>query len=50
MKGEQDEKELAIKRAQLDSMRQAMEAVNQDSDIFSNAPSIDVSRKKGKIK
>lgn len=43
---EQDEKELAIKRAQLDSMRQAMEAVNQDSDIFSNAPSIDVSRKK----
>lgn len=38
------EQELAIKRAQLDSMREALEAVNNTGDIFSNAPSLDVAR------
>ena len=38
------EQELAIKRAQLDSMREALEAVNNTGDIFGNAPSLDVGR------
>ena len=38
------EQELAIKRAQLDSMREALEAVNNTGDIFANAPSLDVGR------
>ena len=31
------EKDLAIKRAQLESMREAMESINQSGDIFANA-------------
>lgn len=38
------EQELAIKRAQLDSMRAALETVNNTGDIFSNVPSLDVAR------
>ena len=38
------EQELAIKRAQLDSMREALEAVNNTGDIFSNAPSLDAGK------
>ena len=38
------EQELAIKRAQLDSMREALEGVNNTGDIFGNAPSLDVGR------
>lgn len=38
------EQELAIKRTQLDSMREALEAVNNTGDIFSNAPSLDVEK------
>ncbi len=38
------EQELAIKRTQLDSMREALEAVNNTGDIFSNAPSLDVGK------
>lgn len=38
------EQELAIKRAQLDSMREVLEAVNNTGDIFGNAPSLDVGR------
>ena len=43
---EQDEKNLSIKRAQLDSMRQAIEATNNTGDIFENASSLNVSRVK----
>ena len=35
---------LAIKRAQLDSMRAALETVNNTGDIFSNVPSLDVEK------
>lgn len=38
------EQELAIKRAQLDSMRAALETVNNTGDIFSNVPSLDVEK------
>ena len=38
------EQELAIKRAQLDSMRAALETVNNTGDIFSNVPSLDVKK------
>ena len=41
---EQEEKNLSIKRAQLDSMRQAIEATNNTGDIFENASSLNVSR------
>lgn len=41
---EQEEKNISIKRAQLDSMREAIGAVNSTGDIFSNAPSLDVGR------
>lgn len=42
---EQEEKNLSIKRAQLDSMRQAIEATNNTGDIFENVSSLNVSRK-----
>ena len=35
---------LAIKRAQLENMRQALESVNNTGDVFDNAPSLDVGR------
>ena len=35
---------LAIKRAQLENMRQALESVNNTGNIFENAPSLDVGR------
>ena len=38
------EQELAIKRAQLDSMRASLETVNNTGDIFSNVPSLDVEK------
>ena len=38
------EQELAIKRAQLDSMRAALETVNNTGDIFSNVPSLDAEK------
>ena len=41
---EQEEKDISIKRAQLDSMRKAIEAVNNTGDIFANAPGLDVGR------
>ena len=41
---EQEEKNLSIKRAQLDSMRQAIEATNNTGDIFENVSSLNVSR------
>lgn len=41
------ENELAVKRAQLESMREAVEAINQSGDIFSNStPLISTSRVK----
>ena len=43
---EQDERDIAIKRAQLDSMREALKTVNNTGDIFSNAPSLEVGRAK----
>ncbi len=41
---EQEEKNISIKRAQLDSMREAIGAVNSTGDIFANAPGLDVGR------
>lgn len=41
---EQDERDISIKRAQLDSMREAIEAVNKNSDMLGSAPSLDVAR------
>lgn len=41
---EQEEKDISIKRAQLDSMREAIGAVNSTGDIFANAPGLDVGR------
>lgn len=41
---EQEEKDISIKRAQLDSMREAIAAVNSTGDIFANAPGLDVGR------
>ena len=41
---EQEEKNISIKRAQLDSMREAIAAVNSTGDIFANAPGLDVGR------
>ena len=41
---EQEEKDISIKRAQLDSMREALESVNSTGDIFANAPSLEVGR------
>lgn len=41
---EQDEKNISIKRAQLDSMREALNAVNQSGDIFANAPSLEMGK------
>ena len=38
------EQSLAIKRAQLENMRQALESVNNTGDVFENAPSLDVGR------
>ena len=38
------EQSLAIKRAQLENMRQALESVNNTGNIFENAPSLDVGR------
>ena len=35
---------LAIKKAQLENMRQALESVNNTGNIFENAPSLDVGR------
>ena len=43
-KREGKEQDLAIKRAQLDSMREAFMSVNNTGDVFSNAPSLDVGR------
>lgn len=43
-KREGKEQDLAIKRAQLDSMREAFMSVNQNSDVFADAPSLDVGR------
>ena len=43
-KREGKEQDLAIKRAQLDSMREALMSVNQNSDVFADAPSLDVGR------
>ena len=43
---EQDEKDIAIKKAQLDSMREAINAVNNTGDIFGDSPSFDVRRTK----
>lgn len=41
---EQDEKDISIKKAQLDSMRDALESVNSTEDIFANTPSLEVGR------
>ena len=41
---EQEEKDISIKRAQLDSMREAIAAVNSTGDIFANALGLDVGR------
>ena len=41
---EQEEKDISIKRAQLDSMREALESVNSTGDIFNNVSSLDVAR------
>ena len=41
---EQEEKDISIKRAQLDSMREAIGAVNSTGDIFANALGLDVGR------
>lgn len=38
------EQSLAIKRAQLENMRQALESVNNTGDVFDNAPSLDAGR------
>ena len=43
-KREGKEQDLAIKRAQLENMRQALESVNNTGDVFDNAPSLDVGR------
>lgn len=43
---EQDEREIAIKKARLDSMREALNTVNNIGDVFSNAPSLEVGRTK----
>ena len=43
-KREGKEQDLAIKRAQLDSMREALKAVNQSNDVFADAPSLSVGR------
>lgn len=43
---EQDEKNITIKKAQLNSMREAIEAVNKSGDVFANALSIETSRTK----
>ncbi len=43
-KREKKEQDIAIKRAQLDSMREALMSVNNTGDVFSNAPSLDVGR------
>ena len=43
---EQDEKNISIKRAQLNSMIAALEAVNRSSDVFASAPSIETSKTK----
>ena len=40
-KRKQSEKDISIKRAQLDSMRKALEAINSTSDLFNNAPSLE---------
>ena len=40
-KRKQSEKDIALKRAQLDSMREALEAINSTSDLFNNAPSLE---------
>lgn len=40
-KRKQSEKDVALKRAQLDSMREALEAINSTSDLFNNAPSLE---------
>ena len=41
---EQDEKDISIKRARLDSVRAALEEVTSADDIFVNAPSLEVGR------
>lgn len=41
---EQEEKNISIKRAQLDSMREALGTVNNTGDIFANSPGLDVGR------
>ena len=41
---EKEERDISIKRAQLDSMRQAREALNQSRDVFENVPNLDVGR------
>ena len=43
---EQDEKNITIKKAQLNSMREAIEAVNKSGNVFANAPSIETIRTK----
>ena len=43
-KRKEKEQDIAIKRAQLDSMREALETVNNTGDIFSNVPSLDVEK------
>ena len=43
-KREGKEQDLAIKRAQLDSMREALKAVNNTGDVFADAPSLSVGR------
>ena len=43
-KREEKEQDIAIKRAQLDSMREALKTVNNTGDVFANAPSLGVGR------